>query len=138
MSQPTACAVFSVDELWLLQSVIRHETPQMETWRFPPASLELNDQVADALLRCEEHALTEAALLLTRADCLAIDHTVPQGAKSVAGLPVGRTVLMKSFRARRELEDGPPPADIAGDSLSPEMEARLSQWKNRRRRRRTT
>ena len=33
MSQPTASAVFTLDELWLLQSVIRHEALQMDTWR---------------------------------------------------------------------------------------------------------
>ena len=139
MSQPTACAIFTLDELWLLQSVVRHETAQMDSWRYPPASLALNDQIAEALLRCEEHSLAEAALLLTRGDCLGIDHTVPQAAKSAAGLPIGKSVLMKSFRARRELEEGQPPAEsFDGDVLDAAMTERLEQWKNRRRRKRST
>ena len=105
MSENTTSAVFSVDELWLLQSVIRHEMAQMEQWKAPPASPSLNDQVAEALLFCHENDLGEAALLLTRRDCLAIDFSVPQGAKSPAGVPIGKSVLLKSFRARTELEE---------------------------------
>ena len=139
MSQPTACAVFSLEELWLLQSVIRHEVAQQESWRYPPASLGLNGQVAEALLRCDDHALPEAALLLTIEDCLAIDSTVPQGAKSAAGVPVGRNVLMKSFRARQELQDGPPMvASFEEGPTQAEVDERIEQWKNRRRRKRST
>lgn len=109
MDTSTASALFSLEELWLLQSVIRHELAQGDQWKFPPASLELNDQVADALVLCEEHKLGEAALILSRGDCLVIDYCTPQGARSVAGLPIGRTVLLKSFIARRAIEDGPGP-----------------------------
>src|SRR4051794_4919184 len=45
MTQNTASEVFTVEELWLLQSVIRHEVPQLDQWDFPPASLDLNDQI---------------------------------------------------------------------------------------------
>lgn len=107
MSQQTTSVIFTCEELWLLQSTIRHEVPQMEQWGNPPASPSLNDQVADALLRCTEFNLAEAALLLTRGDCLAIDYCVPQGAKSSSGAPIGKNILLKSFKARRELDDGP-------------------------------
>jgi hypothetical protein len=108
MSQPTTTSIiFSCEELWLLQSTIRHEVPQMEQWRYAPASPALNDQVSDALVRCHEFNLAEAALLVTRGDCLAIDYCVPQGAKSASGAPIGKNILMKSFLARRELDEGP-------------------------------
>jgi hypothetical protein len=102
----TASAIFTLEELWLLQSVIRHEMAGAEQWHHAPVSLELNDQVADALVRCEESELGEAALLLAWDDCLAIDFCVPQAAKSPAGVPIGKHVLMKSFHARRELQEG--------------------------------
>lgn len=109
MNTSTASALFTLEELWLLQSVIRHELAQGDQWKFPPASLELNDQVADALVLCEEHKLGEAALILSRGDCLVIDYCTPQSARSVAGVPIGRNVLLKSFIARRAIEDGPAP-----------------------------
>ena len=138
MSQPTASVVFTVEELWLLQSCVRHEAAQMDAWRFPPASLALNDEIADALVRCDDCGLTEAALLLTRADCLAIDHTVPQTAKSAAGVAVGKSTLMKSFRARRDIDEGlRPPVAVDGEPEQAELDARLEEWKNRRRRRRS-
>ncbi|SRR5690606_4517020 len=102
----TATVVFTCEELWLLQSVIRHEVPQQEQWRYPPASLELNDQIAEALLLCEEHGLDEAALLLTMEHALVIDYCVPQSAKSPSGLPIGKNILMKSFAVRREIQQG--------------------------------
>ena len=132
----TASILFSLDELWLLQSVIRHEMPQMDTWHFPPASLSLNDQIAEALVLCDEHDLGEAAILLTRGDCLAIDHNVPQGAKSAAGVAIGKSVLMKSFHARRELEEGNSPVASPDSEIGQaELADRIEQWKNRRRKR---
>lgn len=111
MTTPTASALFTVEELWLLQSVIRHELPQLEQWDFPPASLALNDQIAETLVLCDETGEAEAALVLSRGDCLVIDYCVPQGAKSVAGVAIGKHVLLKSFRARREIEDHFLPAE---------------------------
>jgi hypothetical protein len=55
MSQPTASAIFTIDELWLLQSVIRHEALQMDAWRFPPASLALNTQIAESFAAKSSH-----------------------------------------------------------------------------------
>ena len=102
----TATALFSQDELWLLQASIRHEMPQHDQWRIPPASAELNDQIAESILRCEELGLGEAALLLAWDDCLAIDYCVPQAAKSASGMPVGKSVLLKSYRARKAIREG--------------------------------
>lgn len=136
MSQPTASAVFTTDELWLLQSAIRHEMAQQEQWKAPPASASLNDQVAEALVRCEEASLTEAAILLSRNDCLAIDHNVSQSAKSAAGLAIGKSVLMKSFRARREIDEGEHPTALEPDVDASELANELERWRNRRNRRR--
>jgi len=122
----TATVVFTCEELWLLQSVIRHEAPQQEQWKYPPASLELNDQIAQALLLCEEHGLDEAALLLTMEDALVIDYCVPQSAKSPSGLPIGKNILMKSFAVRREIEQGLSATAEEPGSLSPsEIQERL-------------
>lgn len=113
----TASQVFTSEELWLLQSVVRHELPQLDQWKFPPASLDLNDQIARALVFCDENDCSEAALILSRGDCLVIDYCVPQGAKSAAGVPIGKHVLMKSFLARRSIVDGELP--IAEEPAQP-------------------
>lgn len=122
----TATAVFTQEELWLLQSSIRHEVPQHDQWHTAPASPELNDQVADSILRCEELALSEAALMLTWDDCLAIDYCVPQAAKSASGLPIGKSVLLKSYKARKEIREGlDPTAEEPGALTSSEVRERL-------------
>jgi hypothetical protein len=102
----TAPVIFTLEELWLLRSVVRHEIPSQETWKFPPASLHLNDQIAETILLCHENQLEEAALMLSRGDTLIIDYVVPQDAKSAKGVPLGVPVLLKSFRARKELAEG--------------------------------
>ncbi len=107
MSAQTTPVTFTLEELWLLRAFVRHEVAQQESWKFPPASLELNDQVAEAILLCEEHELGEAVLLLTRGDCLVIDAVIPQDAKSVNGTRLGQTILLKTFAARRDLAGGP-------------------------------
>jgi hypothetical protein len=89
-----------------LQSVVRHEAQQHEQWRHAPASHDLNDEIAESILRCEEHSLGEAALILTWSDCLVIDYCVPQAAKSPSGAPIGKNVLLKSYRARQAIADG--------------------------------
>jgi hypothetical protein len=109
MTQPTASVLFTVEELWMLQSAIRHEITQGDTWKYPPASLELNDQVAESLLRCQDLGLAESALVLTRGDCLVIDYCTPQGAKTPSGAPIGKQILLKSFLARKQVLEGTSP-----------------------------
>lgn len=104
--EETTPLIFSIAELWLLQRCIRHELPQQEQWKFPPASLELNDQIATAILFCTEQSVQEAALQLSWGDLLAIDFTVPPDAKDVNGRPIGREALLKSFAARAALRRG--------------------------------
>lgn len=102
----TACIVVSVDELWLLQRFIRHEMAEQDRWHFPPVSVDLNDQIADALRLTKKNGLTDAALVLTRGDCLAIDYCVPSEAKTPAGVPIGRDLLLKTYSARYLIDNG--------------------------------
>lgn len=94
------------DELWLLQRYVRHEMADAERWHFPPVSLELNDQVADALRVCEKEKWEKCTLLLTRGDCLLIDFVIPQDAKTPGGTPLGKDLLMKTFVARYRIDNG--------------------------------
>lgn len=122
----TATAVFTQEELWLLQSAIRHEVPQHDQWHTPPASPELNDLVAESILRCEELALSEAALQLSWDDCVVIDYCVPQAAKSASGLPIGKSVLLKSYRVRKAIREGSElTAEEPGSPSSSEVRERL-------------
>lgn len=106
MNTPVFVA-FSRDELWLLRSVIRHEQQGIETWKFPPASRDLNARIAEALLFCEDQREPQAMLELSLGDTFAIDYCVPQEAKDVNSVPLGKNILLKAFRARAEIEAGP-------------------------------
>jgi hypothetical protein len=96
---------FTVAELWLLHDFIRHELPDTRSWRYPPASEELNDEIALALDACEAHGLSEYTLLLSRGDLLTIDFFVRRDHKTPEGAS-GKRLLLKVFQARRELFSG--------------------------------
>lgn len=122
----TASVVFTLEELWLLQSVVRHEIVQKEQWQAPPADPDFNDQIAECLYRCETLGLAEAALLLRWNDLLVIDFCVPQSAKSPSGAAIGKNVLMKAFRARKEIREGTAATADEPGALSPgEIQERL-------------
>lgn len=104
MDAETTPVTFSVEELWLLQDAIRHEAPnEEEEWKRPPTSLSLNTDIAYALVACHKHSLSEYTLMLSAGDCLAIDWTMAQDAKTPEGGD-GRIILLKSFEARRRLD----------------------------------
>ncbi len=129
MPDRTSSQLFSADELWLLQSVIRHEIPQQETWRHPPASLDLNGKIAEALLfLADAKSISEVALVLNLGDCLAIDYCAPQSAKSAAGVPLGKQILIKSYRARREIEDSFAPTADVNDARPADFDQRLADF----------
>ena len=130
----TVPVLFTLEELWLLQSVVRHEIPQQESWSNPPASLALNDQLAEAILMCVEDEISEVALVLSRSDCLVLDATVPQNAKNAAGSPIGKSILVKSFMARRALAGGPVASADDPEMSREEIESRIAEWNTRRRR----
>jgi hypothetical protein len=98
---------FTVNELWLLHDFIRHEMPDARAWRYPPASEELNEEIIFALEACEDHGLTEYTLLLSRAEMLVIDYFIRRDHKTPEGAS-GKKLLLKVFRARRELSSGLP------------------------------
>lgn len=127
MAEPTASAVFARDELWALQACCRHEAPQQQMWKYPPANLELNEAIAEALLFLEDNGLTEVALTLTWEQCLAIDASVSQATKDANGKPLGRTILMKTFRIRHELRRSMPSAEAGFVDLirTPQTDAQV-------------
>jgi hypothetical protein len=106
MAPDTVSTLFTLDELWIMREVVRHEHENQELWHFPYADLEFNDQIAAAILFCVENAEAEAPLLLSRGDCLILDHSVNLTHKDKDGLPLGKSILLKSFAARRTLRDG--------------------------------
>jgi hypothetical protein len=103
--QGTTPVTFTQDELWLLQRTVRHESAQMERWRFPYASHAFNDLIAGALWLCCGFAVPEVTLPLRWSDLLIIDATVHQDTKDADGKPLGKAVLLKSYAARAALRD---------------------------------
>lgn len=123
-------AVFSLDELWVLQRYVRHECADREKWKFPPASLELNEQVTDAIRFCAETGADEAAILLSKGDCLLLDMVVPQDAKTTRGVLVGPSILLRTYGIRHALSIDPdtaPAPEPEGYGTS-EIEERLRDW----------
>jgi hypothetical protein len=139
----TAAATFTLPELWLLRSVIRHEQQGIEMWKFPPANKELNDQIARAILFCIDNGQQEAALELSAGDTYAIDYCVNQDAKDTAGGAMGKEILLKAFRARVEITDGqlaeasepagPSVAEVAALLAAREEREEAWPWQRRQR-----
>jgi hypothetical protein len=107
--------VFSLPELWLLHDFVRHEIPDAKSWRYPPASEELNEEISMALESCETHSLPEYTLMLSRGDLLVIDYFVRRDHKTPEGAS-GKPLLLKVFRARKALTTDIPDHD--GDDLT--------------------
>lgn len=123
-------AIFSLDELWVLQRYVRHECADREKWKFPPASLELNEQVTDAIRFCAETGTDEAALLLSKGDCLLLDMVVPQDAKTTKGVLAGPSILLRAYGVRHALtiDLEPTPAPEPDGPGTSEIEERLRDW----------
>ena len=107
--------VFSLPELWLLHDFVRHEIPDARSWRYPPASEDLNEEIAMALESCETHDLEEYTLMLSRGDLFVIDYFVRRDHKTPEGAG-GKQLLLKVFRARKALATDIPGHD--GDDLT--------------------
>lgn len=94
--------IFTIAELWMLADFIRHEIPDHEKWAYPPASKDLNTEIALAIATCTDNNLDEYTLLLSEGDVLVIDyniraaHKTPEGAK-------GKDILLKLYHARSKL-----------------------------------
>jgi hypothetical protein len=106
---------FTVSELWLMHDFVRHEVPDAKSWRYPPGSEDLNEEIAFALETCESHALPEYTLMLSKGDLLAIDYAVRRDHKTPEGAS-GKAILLKAFRARKQLTMDIP--DHSGDDMT--------------------
>ncbi len=93
---------FAVQELWLLHDFVRHEIPDMERWKYPPADPELNEEIALAIEACASNGMSEYTLDLTKHQLLVIDYLIRHDYKT-AQMAKGRDVLLKVFKARREM-----------------------------------
>lgn len=96
---------FTSAELWLLCSFIkpatRHIGYESEGVTVQPGSTRLSDQLADALVACEDSGLEEYTLDLTRDDLLLISYLIEPSYKTPEG-GNGKTILLKTFRARQK------------------------------------
>ena len=102
--EEVACT-FSIAELWLLDSCVRHEIDGQDRWKFPPASKELTIEIALAINACVEGKLDEYTLLLSTGDLLVIDYNIRQGHKNMEGAR-GQDILLKVFHALSQLALG--------------------------------
>lgn len=96
---------FSLAELWLLNDLVRHEMAEADRWRYPPTSKELCDEIALAIVACEDMDLEEFVLLLSDGDLMVIDYNVRRDHKNPEGA-IGKHILLKTFRARAQLAIG--------------------------------
>lgn len=138
MMNTEASVTFSLDQLWLLNDVVRHEGDNSRVWKFPSASLELNEKVAEAILICEESrpgvsappSISSYTLELSHGDLLCIDFWVRRGMKSPGGDPIGQKLLLETFKARRSLSGGWE-ATATEPVMKPEqIEAKIAEWRN--------
>lgn len=119
--------IFTLDELWLLQGVVRHESQDQSRWQHPATSLEFNRLIAEAIVNCADDGFSDVALPMTAHFLMLVDYVVPQAAKDTSGLPIGKNILMKSFRAWKAMHDETPTAD-ADTECGPEMRESLKTF----------
>ena len=96
---------FTAAELWLLCNLVKPATKHIgfesEGAQAMPGSTRLNDQIADALIACEDSKLEEYTLDLTSEDLLLIAYVLEPSFKTPEGAS-GKQILLKTFRARQE------------------------------------
>lgn len=139
--------VFLESELIYLHSRVRADCQGIEQWRHPPASRTLNDALAESISLCAEsqtsgRPIREAAILLDYQQCLAIDATCSWYDKDSGAKLIGSVVLLKVFKARRELAgmmlptareaDGTPIADAEPTHTMDEMLQKLKRKPRRK------
>ena len=98
---------FTQPELCLLHALVRHESQDEHTWKFPTTSKSLNEDIAGTLLACDRYKLEEYTLLLSEGDLLVIDYWVRWDMKTPEGAK-GKDILLKIFQARDEMNTGLP------------------------------
>lgn len=109
-----AAVSFTVAELWLLNSFVRHEMQDQEGWMFPPASRDLNQEIALAIVACGDCKLDGYTLSLSRGDLLVLDYNIRQDMKTPEGAS-GHAILMKVFEAMRDAAYDYPTASEGSD-----------------------
>ncbi len=97
---------FTLQELWLLHDVIRHNEDGVPKKKWPKVSTELNSEIALAILACKDSDLKIYTLMLTQGDILVMDANVRRDMKTPEGAK-GVEILLKLFKARFELIYGP-------------------------------
>lgn len=118
----TAPAVLSVQELWFLQMALPAPI-NCEDWT---AALDLHHQVNDGLIFCHDNREVEATLLLTDDSCDIVNSFIRPTMYDAAGQPVGKNILLKTFRASRAIRTGEfPAASASGPNLTSEQTQRL-------------
>jgi hypothetical protein len=96
----------TAEELWMLHDLVRHDQDAISEKKWPVVSTELNEQVALAIVACEDSKLKSYTLLLSAGDILLLDYVVRRDMKTPEGAK-GKDILLKLFRARRDLAIGP-------------------------------
>lgn len=104
---PSVPITLTLDELWHLHALIRHEVPSQREWHYPPANAELNADIGAAILACTDDGLEEYTLLLNPQQLCAIDYHVRADQKPPAWPAYGEKILLKAFRARARPWLGP-------------------------------
>ena len=129
---------FTINELWLLNSFVRHDEDAINKKRWPVVSTELNEQIALAIVACEDSGLEGYTLLLTKGDLLLIDYHIRCDTKTPEGAK-GKEILLKIYRARRDMLLGPLADDTEEESYKEAMkrivEEKAEKAKKRRKRR---
>ena len=111
---------FTISELWLLNSFVRHDEDAINRKRWPVVSTELNEQITLAIIACEDSGLEEYTLLLTKGDLLLIDYHIRCDTKTPEGAK-GKEILLKIYRARRGILLGPLADDTEEESYKEAM-----------------
>ena len=98
----TRPVTFTIDELWMLNDTIRHGMSQEDSWKFPPVSKPLSQEIALAIVACVDSKLKEYTLELCEGDLLVVDYNVRRDMKTPEGAR-GDVILLKCFRALTQL-----------------------------------
>ncbi len=102
---------FTLAELWMLHDLVRHDENAVSEYKWPTVSTGLNEQVALALVACEDGGLKSYMLALGAGGLLLLDYHVRRDMKTPEGAN-GAAVLLKTFRARRDMAYGPLAVDF--------------------------
>jgi hypothetical protein len=110
---------FTVNELWALDALVP-ETPNVRTM---VDMAPFRKGVALAIAECAEEVMPEAVVELSEDYCRIISQAVSSSLISPAGQSIGRSILIKTYRAWRHIDEGKE-LGVAGKPLSETDRAR--------------